>query len=136
MPARWVVAMLLVAVACYDDLVVTERFDSLEEARSANLFQRGWLPDILPPSAHDLRLTNDLDRNVSSGRFEFSPEDFEVLRAHLENFTFAEGRSHAEIKAHIDAGHPALKYVADASTWVFLCVPEQGECQYHLRLSY
>ncbi len=48
---------------------VTKRYATLDDARRDRLFERGWLPDILPPSARDIRVTSDLDVNSSEGEF-------------------------------------------------------------------
>src|SRR5688572_23700134 len=81
----------LIIIACALALlgcdVVTDRYATLQDARSDSLFQRGWLPDILPPSSHDIRTSNDLDLNVSSGEFHFSPQEFPDFTASLRAYT-------------------------------------------------
>jgi len=122
---------LLSAAGCGD--VVTSRYGSLEEARADHLFERGWLPDVLPPSAHGIRTSNDLDLNTSEGEFYFSPSEFPLLSARLS--PYAEPHSPftslaSSVKNHVKRGHPAYQYVEDGSTWVFMCMPERGECEY------
>jgi hypothetical protein len=38
------------------------------------LFERGWLPDIVPDSSREITINNDLDLNLSKGEFFFDPE--------------------------------------------------------------
>jgi hypothetical protein len=55
--------------------VVTSKYDSYAEAAADSLFQRGWLPDIIPTSATDIVTINDLDLNVSHGEFRYDSAD-------------------------------------------------------------
>src|SRR6186713_347897 len=63
--------------------VVESNYVSVQEARADQLFGRGWLPDILPPSAHDIRTSNNLDLNTSVGRFYFASADYDQFSSHL-----------------------------------------------------
>src|SRR5688500_8592456 len=65
--------IILVALLLLPTDVVDNRYSSLADARADHLFERGWLPDILPASAHDIRTTNNLDLNLSEGEFSFKP---------------------------------------------------------------
>ncbi|MCG9544065.1 hypothetical protein L1D37_09820 [Vibrio sp. Isolate33] len=58
---------LMVLVGCSDQ--VTSEYATYAEAKSDNLFDRGWLPDILPESTTSIEVTNDLDNNSSNGQF-------------------------------------------------------------------
>jgi hypothetical protein len=98
------------------------------------LFDRGWLPEILPPSSRDIRVSNDLELNTSEGEFRFASPDFALMQAELKPFS---NPKHPftrvfdwRIDSHIAAGHPAYQYEQDRSTWVFLCKPAQGQCTY------
>ncbi|WP_248386515.1 hypothetical protein [Vibrio sp. ED004] len=52
---------LMVLVGCSDQ--VTNEYSTYAEAKSDNLFDRAWLPDILPESTTSIEVTNDLDNN-------------------------------------------------------------------------
>ena len=49
--------------------VVTSNYETMQDARNDRLFERGWLPDILPDSTTSIRTSNDLDINTSVGEF-------------------------------------------------------------------
>lgn len=68
-----VVGMIVAATLLLPTDVVENRYSSLAEARIDHLFDRGWLPDILPASAYDIRTNNNLDLNLSEGQFSFEP---------------------------------------------------------------
>jgi hypothetical protein len=57
--------------------LVEERDGSRVDAEEARLFERGWLPVLIPHSARNIELVNDLDINTSEGSFEFDPRDAE-----------------------------------------------------------
>ena len=110
----WVVLAVAVAtLSSCDD--VTSRYPTLDDARNDQLFERGWLPDILPPSAHDIRVTNDLDGNRSEGEFSFDPADFLSFVAQFESL------------------YPPFEYSAGGYTWVFFCDSMSGHCYYSMR---
>src|SRR5215831_1227566 len=52
--------------ASYADVAAAER---------AGAIQRGWVPDWLPRSAHDLREVHNLDTNQSMLTFRYDPSD-------------------------------------------------------------
>ena len=39
--------------------VVTSKYATLADARNDRLFERGWLPDILPPSTREISVNPD-----------------------------------------------------------------------------
>ncbi len=131
-----IVLLTLTLAACGD--VVTSRYATLQDARADQLFERGWLPDLLPPSAHDIRTSNNLDLNTSSGEFSFSPADSKLLAARLSPYASPQCpfvNLDSEVKSHLGRGYPAYQYFEDHTTWVFLCRPERGECDYVMWLS-
>ena len=62
--------------------IVTSEYATLEAARADHLFGRGWLPDILPLSAYDIRTSNNLDIDTSEGEFSFDPSEYKVFVSH------------------------------------------------------
>ena len=94
---------------------VSDSYATLADARNDRLFERGWLPDILPASARQIRVSSDLDVNTSEGEFSFDPADFAAFAAQL---------------------HPvdqSLQYSAGGHTWPFSCDPRRGHCRYSMR---
>ncbi len=94
---------------------VSSGYPTLADARKDRLFERGWLPDILPASARQIRVINDLDTNHSEGEFSFEPSDFASFAARSQSV----GQS--------------LQYSAGDYTWTFSCDPARGHCRYSMR---
>jgi len=109
-----VVATAFVSLSSCD--VVTSRYATLDDARKDRLFERGWLPDILPASSRDIRVSNDLDVNHSEGEFSFDLADFAVFAARL--------RSRGDTK---------FEYSEGEQTWIFTCDSYRGHCRYSTR---
>lgn len=53
--------------------MTSNRFETVEEARGSGLFERGWLPDVLPPEAGPIEERHDLDTNAHCSRSSFPP---------------------------------------------------------------
>ena len=94
---------------------VTNRYATLDHARRDRLFERGWLPDILPPSTHDIRVTSDLDVNRAEGEFSFDP-------AHFAGFV-----------AQLRPAGDSFEYSAARSTWTLSCDSAHGHCRFSMR---
>ena len=73
------------------DYVITNSFATMEEARAAGAVERGWLPGLVPPGAHDIREAHDREESRRRwGLFSFAPQDVETLRSRLgEEISFA-----------------------------------------------
>jgi hypothetical protein len=133
MRALFVVLFAVVAAsACAGD-VVSNHYVSLQDARADRLFERGWLPDLLPPSSRDIRVVADLDTNVSSGEFHFAPGEFSSLSAKLHAYT--KGPSplvslQSDVDGFIAKGYEAYEFADTQGKWVFLCKPDRGVCEY------
>lgn len=55
------------------DTRISNRFDNTSAAEVQGLFQRGWLPDVLPREAGPIEEVHDLDTNARCSRSEFPP---------------------------------------------------------------
>lgn len=113
--------------------LITKRYASLAEARADHLFEKGWLPDILPPSSVDIRTSNNLDLDVSTGEFSFEPAQYASFAARLTPYQtmpspFADFE--ADVAAKEGRGFQARCFVEQGYVWVFLCVAEDGYCEY------
>jgi hypothetical protein len=128
-----IVAFAVMATACSS--VVTDHYETLQEARSDDLFQRGWLPDILPPSAHDIRTSNNLDINVSEGEFHFRADESAAFFARLQSYTRRDSpldRLDDDIERLKRSGYEPYELVGDHAIWVFICKPHRGTCEYRM----
>lgn len=59
--------VLALMSGCSD--VVSDEYSTYAQAKQERLFDRGWLPDILPKSTLTIEVNNDLDANTSEGSF-------------------------------------------------------------------
>lgn len=127
------IAASLLLAGCTSD-VVTSTYPTLADARADELFGRGWLPDILPPSATDIRTTNNLDLNVSDGEFSFTPSDAPVLFRQLHKGTPNMARYANETAAYARLDYSVWSFQDEQSTWIFFCQGEKGYCKYTMWL--
>ncbi|MEZ9243215.1 hypothetical protein AB4179_03170 [Vibrio lentus] len=68
---------LVLLVGCSD--AVTNQYATYAEAQQDSLFERGWLPDILPESTIDIEVVNNLDNNTSHGGFLIEESGLQVF---------------------------------------------------------
>jgi hypothetical protein len=119
-------------VGCSDS--VTERYATIEDARKAGLFQRGWLPDALPSSARNIEARNDLDLNVSAGKFVVARSDVDSFAARLQPYSAEAADAHLasylQVKEKEGLRVGVLKQ--SACVWAFICDSRTGQCTYQL----
>jgi hypothetical protein len=72
------------ALACSGITSKTNSFATLDEARAAGAISAGWVPEGLPPHAHDLREAHLPDSDRRWGLFEYPVEEQDTLRALLD----------------------------------------------------
>ncbi|MEZ9600431.1 hypothetical protein AB4232_16660 [Vibrio sp. 10N.286.46.A8] len=88
---------LLLLSGCSD--VVSSEYSTYEKAKEERLFDRGWLPDILPESTLNIKVSNDLDSNTSEGSFIINEPALSEFIATLkptkstDEFHFIEGEN-------------------------------------------
>jgi hypothetical protein len=63
--------------------VVTSHYAMYQDAINDDLFIRGWLPDILPETTTNIKTTNNLDLNTSSGYFDLPKSDIAMFALRL-----------------------------------------------------
>ncbi|MDN3630924.1 hypothetical protein [Vibrio lentus] len=77
MKAISLLSALVLLAGCSD--AVTNQYATYAEAQQDNLFERGWLPDILPESTIDIEVVNNLDNNTSHGGFLIEESGLQVF---------------------------------------------------------
>ena len=131
-----VVGIFFVLFGCALD-TVTSRYATLEEARADRLFERGWLPDVLPPSTTKIRTENELDLNLSEGEFSFEPAEASALFKQLSRGAPPTSRL-ADWDETVDSytcrGYSAWSFRDADSTWAFFCQASKGYCEYRMWL--
>ena len=124
--------IVLTLTACGD--VVTSRYANMQEARNDELFQRGWLPDILPDSTTAIVTSNELDLNMSSGEFLVAPQDIGSFVDRLSGLQPPHSEYAGLIEGMQRRDYDSYTYT-EGMTWLFLCNSETGHCMYRLPYS-
>jgi hypothetical protein len=119
---------LLSTSACEQLDVVAKRYDTLAEFED-----RGWLAkNILPPSTRNILTVNNLDINISHGRFEFDPKDAPVFVAKVEAGPPAR-RSNPDrsdiVEQFRSAGLTVWHYSDGGSDWALFCDLHVAYCE-------
>ncbi len=63
--------------------VQINKYDSIEAVHSDTAIQRGWIPKVLPLSAHEIVETHDIDTNTNFGTFKYGEKDEENFLSQL-----------------------------------------------------
>lgn len=129
-------SLVLVAITlfgCRD--TVTDNYATLAAARADRLFERGWLPDVLPPSAHSIITSNDVDLNISTGRFSLAPAESPELYKRLsagapQDTKFADWPD--TVSAYAARGYTLWSYRNERGTWTFFCTADGDRCEYFM----
>ena len=117
--------------------VVLDTYATLLIAKNENLFSRGWLPEILPPSSRDIEVNNNLDLNISWGKFNFSPTEYLYFESRSAPYTdeFAKFLTPDAVRKFNAAGHVIRTFKEEGFYWVFQCKPQEGVCDYSMFFS-
>jgi hypothetical protein len=115
-PMMLVLGVLSLVTGCSD--TVESRYATRSDAEADALFERGWLPAIIPSSSREIVMKNDLDLNLSNGQFFFSPADADDFRRHLSGV------------AEPGTGYSAFTYSENRATWFFEVDFTNGHCRY------
>lgn len=120
-----VIAVSFVIAGC-SDCVRTE-FASLEAAKAAKAFDRGWLPPILPDGTTQIVEDNDVESNRGQGSFCFPPESTET---YLETMRTIYGASIATDKTEIH-----IQIITNNSCWIVELDRQKGRGKYTVGLN-
>ena len=120
-----VATVVALAVAGCSDCVRTE-FSTLEAAKVAKAFDRGWLPPILPDGTTQIVEENNVESNFGQGSFHFPPKSAE---AYLETMRTIYGASIATDNAEI-----RLQIKTANSCWTIELNRQMGRGKYTVSL--
>ncbi|MGL0927456.1 hypothetical protein ACSTDZ_15955 [Vibrio vulnificus] len=112
MKARFLL-LLLVLAGCSD--IVQSHYDNYQQAQADQLFERGWLPDVLPVSTTQIEVANDLDNNTSQGSFVIAEKEMGQFLSQLQPLETAN----------------QYRFESDNSVWIFT-LNEAGKVSYQL----
>jgi hypothetical protein len=128
----FLVIVSLLFCGCGD--TVTSRYETRADAEAGRLFQRGWLPSIIPQSSCDITTKNDLDINVSEGEFTFSPDHAKDFTDHLRRMDASEVSGTDSVR-FMERGYWPHAYRDEDSWWTFFVNSKKGHCKYRMGLS-
>jgi len=109
---------VMLLAGCDDS--VSSSYSTREEAEADRLFDRGWLPEIIPPSSREITMTNDLDLNLSKGAFRFDASDHGDFVEYL-----------TRTPANDEDGFLAYAF----EDWIFLIGEDRNRCRFVMRLN-
>jgi hypothetical protein len=114
---RWSLALAVVVTLWLGgcDVDQNNSYSLVADVRDAGLFEYDRLPDILPPSAYDIRYIHNAGFNHFDGEFSFDPAEFADFAAQFESF------------------YQPFEYSEGDQTWVFFCDAATGHCYYSTR---
>ncbi|ELP6989243.1 hypothetical protein QTU65_004493 [Vibrio vulnificus] len=112
MKARFLL-LPLVLTGCSD--IVQSHYDNYQQAQVDQLFERGWLPDVLPVSTTQIEVANDLDNNTSQGSFLIAEKEMGQFLSQLQPLETAN----------------QYRFESDNSVWIFT-LNEAGKVSYQL----
>ena len=103
--ARALLILFTLAIAACSE-TVTKHYPTRAGAEADSLFERGWLPDIIPASSRDITTNNDLDLNLSKGEFFFSPGDLAEFVTQLQGTRDPnrDGSTYSVLRRSLDLG--------------------------------
>jgi hypothetical protein len=90
------------AAGCAGIDAQTNSFATLAEARQAGAIANGWLPEGLPPGAHDIREGHVPGTSQRWGVFDFPQSEEASLRALLQAEEIALDGQHSGVPARIE----------------------------------
>lgn len=132
-----VVCVIVAALLFLPADVVENGYSSLADARTDHLFERGWLPGILPASAHDIRTTNNLDLNLSDGEFSFEPFEAAAFVSRVQPYRAAANQPESIeplVAKMRRKGFEPYRFIDGDTSWIFFCKAEAGYCEYTMWL--
>jgi hypothetical protein len=125
--------VLLLLSGCGD--VVTTHYETYDQAAREGLFDRGWLPEVIPISSRDIRASNNLDRNTSEGEFSFAPETMASFMRLLVPFSHEDAADAdlPEVVARREAeGYVSYTLTSGSRVWLFFLNGADGHAYYRL----
>lgn len=109
------VAAAMVLAGCAGIKSQTNSYATLSEARQSGAIAKGWIPDGLPTSSHDIREGHVPGASQRWGLFEYPHDEEGALRALLEPQEIAADGLPCDVPARIEWWPPVLRGPLDGS---------------------
>lgn len=97
------------------------------------MFEKGWLPDLLPASTYDLEVITSVEISAGRGSFRFDPGDYRAFSAKLSAYDGSMSKvddDNKSIRRLLDEGYEARAYSSAATNWLFLCDAGEAVCEF------
>jgi len=122
---------ILLLGGCSD--TVSKHYSTRAEAEADSLFERGWLPSLIPATSKDIKTSNNIDINISEGEFRYDLKETNEFLNHLKPYTGQKpklDRWQSYIVKQKKEGYDPFEYAADENVWVFLVNTRTGHVRY------
>ena len=125
---------VLIAATIFGAFDTVERnYQTKQDAKADRLFERGWLPIIIPSSSSNIKVSSNLDINTATGSFRFNPEEFDDFVRSIQDTTEKDTRfmgDYPRMKFLSDSEYISLYYRNNGTVWRFFIHPNSGRCEY------
>jgi hypothetical protein len=126
---------IVLLAGCSD--AIDERFATVQEARDAHVFEREWLPRIVPPSVRDIQIRGDPELEILVGEFHVPDQEFEGLVSRLQPYSSEPIGTDVHLASFLHAkqneGLSSGVYHEGTIMWVLVCDRSRGRCSYDKR---
>jgi hypothetical protein len=123
----------LLSLALSGCLDRVDEYDTIDDAKKNHVFDKGWLPDILPPSTHDLKVVTTVEISAGRGNFSFDPQDYGAFYMRLSAYNGRKSKvdeDNRAIERLLAKGYEARAYSLGATNWLFLCRKAEAVCEF------
>ena len=107
-------------------------YQTREDAVADRLFERGWLPSIIPASSSNIEVSSNLDINTSVCSFSFNPKEFDEFVRTIKNTTKQDTcwiGEYPRMQILSDRGYMSFYYRHSGTVWRFFVHPQHGICE-------
>jgi hypothetical protein len=114
---------------------VDSHFDTRADLEASTLIEKGWMPDVLPPTARDIEEGHNIDMNNGAGSFEFAAQDSGWMLKSLTPGTplTTNLRDWADIRSSFrKKGYSAWSFRENDYVWFFFCSEQDLRCDYYM----
>lgn len=125
-----VLVLATTLIACLDQ---SDQYDSISDAKDSRVFEKGWLPDLLPTSTYDLKVITTVEVSAGRGEFRFSPNEYRAFSQRLSTYDGRVSKIERDAEAMgklLSIGYEARTYSSRSTHWVFLCKATDGDCKF------
>lgn len=113
-----------------NDWTVRE-YPTRADAEADKLFERGWLPSLIPLSSHDIRVESELDVNAAAGNFSFDSTERVRFTGALRKMQISEIRESDQFR-YLERGYWPFEHRSKSTRWIFFVHEDKGHCEFRM----